>query len=235
MWQVATEQIKHYARSTTTSITKRFLDCKERTVKRAKIHEDSNGDENNPFYVSGEKSSTDSPNDIADNTLLVSGEKSSNDDSEDDEIVTSPSPQPQNGNKDSLSHTPNKREMSDERIVQYLIAMKQTLKYDQVTVQKPSVWTESLNTYSLKKYLENLKDKEKNMSIEKTIKICLQSEDNYIDIIDIKNLTPPENLISPLEDTNNIEEYTKNMFDKLLNKKDLNFQTKSKGESKLRS
>ncbi|CAB4422873.1 unnamed protein product [Rhizophagus irregularis] len=123
----------------------------ERTVKRAKIHEDSNGDENNPFYVSGEKSSTDSPNDIADNTLLVSGEKSSNDDSEDDEIVTSPSPQPQNGNKDSLSHTPNKREMSDERIVQYLIAMKQTLKYDQVTVQKPSVWTESLNTYSLKK------------------------------------------------------------------------------------
>ncbi|RGB23512.1 ribonuclease H-like domain-containing protein [Rhizophagus diaphanus] len=52
---------------------------------------------------------------------------------------------------------------------------------------------------------------------------------NYIDIIDIENLTLPENLLPPLEDTNSIEEYTKNAFDKLLNKEkhDLNFQTKN--------
>ncbi|CAG8591594.1 8837_t:CDS:2 [Ambispora leptoticha] len=70
---VATKQIKHYARSTTTSITKRFLDCKERKVKRTKTHEDSNGNdiENNPFLVSDEKLSTDSPNDIADNNYYI--------------------------------------------------------------------------------------------------------------------------------------------------------------------
>ncbi|CAB4484925.1 unnamed protein product [Rhizophagus irregularis] len=75
------------------------------------------------------------------------------------------------------------------------------------------------------------------MSTERTIEIRLQSEDNYIDIIDIENLTPPENLLPPLEDTNSIEEYTKNAFDKLLDKEEhnLNFQTKSKGGSKLRS
>ncbi|CAB5210842.1 hypothetical protein RhiirA5_442775 [Rhizophagus irregularis] len=67
------------------------------------------------------------------------------------------------------------------------------------------------------------------MSTERTIEIRLQSEDNYIDIIDIKNLTSPENLIPPLENTNSIKKYTKNAFDKLLNKKnDLNFLTKSK-------
>ncbi|RGB27636.1 hypothetical protein C1646_768836 [Rhizophagus diaphanus] len=66
------------------------------------------------------------------------------------------------------------------------------------------------------------------MSTERTIKIHLQSEDNYIDIIDIENLIPPENLLLPLENT--IKEYTKNTFDKLLNKKeyDLNFQTKKR-------
>ncbi|GBC39634.2 zinc finger BED domain-containing protein RICESLEEPER 2-like [Rhizophagus irregularis DAOM 181602=DAOM 197198] len=74
------------------------------------------------------------------------------------------------------------------------------------------------------------------MSTERTIEIRLQSEDNYIDIIDIENLTPPENLLPPLEDTNSIEEYTKNAFDKLLDKEhNLNFQTKSKGGSKLQS
>ncbi|CAB5187647.1 unnamed protein product [Rhizophagus irregularis] len=74
------------------------------------------------------------------------------------------------------------------------------------------------------------------MSTERTIEIRLQSEDNYINIIDIENLTPPENLLPPLEDTNSIEEYTKNAFYKLLDKEhNLNFQTKSKGGSKLQS
>ena len=43
-----------------------------------------------------------------------------------------------------------------------------------------------------------------------------RGEDNYIDIIDIENLTP-----SGLDDTNSIEEleeHTKNAFDRLLNK-----------------
>ncbi|CAB4475853.1 unnamed protein product [Rhizophagus irregularis] len=71
------------------------------------------------------------------------------------------------------------------------------------------------------------------MSTERTLETHVQSEDNYIDIIDIENHTP---VTSPLDNTN-IEEYTKNAFDKLLNKEehDLDFQTKNKGGSKLRS
>ncbi|CAJ0768610.1 19553_t:CDS:1, partial [Entrophospora sp. SA101] len=37
--------------------------------------------------------------------------------------------------------------MNDGRIVQYLDAMRQLLKYDQVVVQNPSVWTKFLNIY----------------------------------------------------------------------------------------
>ena len=53
------------------------------------------------------------------------------------------------------------------------------------------------------------------MSNERT----LQSEDNYIDIINIEDLT------LPLNDNDSIEEYTKDAFDKLLDKEeyDLNF------------
>ncbi|GBC16433.1 hypothetical protein GLOIN_2v1486989 [Rhizophagus irregularis DAOM 181602=DAOM 197198] len=71
------------------------------------------------------------------------------------------------------------------------------------------------------------------MSTERTLETHVQSEDNYIDIIDIENHTP---VTSPLDNTN-IEEYTKNAFDKLLNKEehDLDFQAKNKGGSKLRS
>ncbi|CAB4482282.1 hypothetical protein RhiirA5_408006 [Rhizophagus irregularis] len=70
------------------------------------------------------------------------------------------------------------------------------------------------------------------MPTERTIEIHLQSEDNYIDIINIENLTLSENLITSLEDTNSIEEYTKNAFDKLLNiEEDLNFQTKNNDEN----
>ncbi|POG60462.1 hypothetical protein GLOIN_2v1486989 [Rhizophagus irregularis DAOM 181602=DAOM 197198] len=71
------------------------------------------------------------------------------------------------------------------------------------------------------------------MSTERTLETHVQSEDNYIDIIDIENHTP---VTSPLDNTN-IEEYTKNAFDKLLNKEehDLDFQAKNKGGSKFRS
>ncbi|CAB4408186.1 unnamed protein product [Rhizophagus irregularis] len=64
---------------------------------------------------------------------------------------------PQLQNEDSLSHTPNKRKMNDERIVQYLNSMNQSLKYNQVTVQRPSLWTESLDTY-IDNVLKELKD-----------------------------------------------------------------------------
>ncbi|GBC42544.2 zinc finger BED domain-containing protein 4-like [Rhizophagus irregularis DAOM 181602=DAOM 197198] len=71
------------------------------------------------------------------------------------------------------------------------------------------------------------------MSTERTLETHVQSEDNYIDIIDIENHTP---VTSPLDNTN-IEKYTKNAFDKLLNKEehDLDFQAKNKGGSKLRN
>ncbi|CAB4399889.1 unnamed protein product [Rhizophagus irregularis] len=120
--------------------SKRPFEEKERTTKRTRICRDSN---ENPF--------------------LISGEKSSNDEFEDDEIVTNPkesgvmSLSPQLQNEDSLSHTPNKRKMNDERIVQYLNSMNQSLKYNQVTVQRPSLWTESLDTY-IDNVLKELKD-----------------------------------------------------------------------------
>ncbi|CAG8478314.1 23033_t:CDS:2 [Rhizophagus irregularis] len=101
--------------------------------------------------------------DTNENPFLISGEKSSNDEFEDDEIVTNPkesgvmSLSPQLQNEDSLSHTPNKRRMNDERIVQYLNSMNQSLKYNQVTVQRPSLWTESLDTY-IDNVLKELKD-----------------------------------------------------------------------------
>ncbi|PKY19652.1 hypothetical protein RhiirB3_432759 [Rhizophagus irregularis] len=72
--------------------------------------------------------------DSNENLFLISGEKSSNDEFEDDEIVTNPkesgvmSLSPQLQNEDSLSHTPNKRKMNDERIVQYLNSMNQSFK-----------------------------------------------------------------------------------------------------------
>ncbi|GBC41107.2 hypothetical protein GLOIN_2v1487427 [Rhizophagus irregularis DAOM 181602=DAOM 197198] len=119
---------------------KRPFEEKERTTKRTRICRDTN---ENPF--------------------LISGEKSSNDEFEDDEIVTNPkesgvmSLSPQLQNEDSLSHTPNKRRMNDERIVQYLNSMNQSLKYNQVTVQRPSLWTESLDTY-IDNVLKELKD-----------------------------------------------------------------------------
>ncbi|CAI2196622.1 5483_t:CDS:2, partial [Funneliformis geosporum] len=50
-------------------------------------------------------------------------------------------------NEDSLLDTPNKRQMSDEKIINYLNAMEQSLKQNQVTVQTPSLWTESLSSY----------------------------------------------------------------------------------------
>ena len=37
--------------------------------------------------------------------------------------------------------------MNNEKIIQYLDAMRQLLKYDRAHVQKPLVWTEPLNTY----------------------------------------------------------------------------------------
>ncbi|CAG8632934.1 1028_t:CDS:10, partial [Paraglomus brasilianum] len=49
-------------------------------------------------------------------------------------------------NEDALS-TLNKRQMSDEKVIQYLNSMEQSLKYNQVTVQTPSLWTESLKSY----------------------------------------------------------------------------------------
>ncbi|GBB83610.1 hypothetical protein RclHR1_01030025 [Rhizophagus clarus] len=144
-----------------TSVTKRSFEEKERTTKRTRIRKDSNDEiENNPFLVSGETSSTVS---FQDQFSPFLDEKSSNDEFEDDEIVTNPkesgvmSLSPQLQNEDSLSHTPNKRKMNDERIVQYLNAMNQSLKYNQVTVQKPSVWTESLDTY-IDNVLKELKD-----------------------------------------------------------------------------
>ncbi|CAB5375495.1 unnamed protein product [Rhizophagus irregularis] len=100
---------------------KRPFEEKERTTKRTRICRDSN-----------------------ENLFLISGEKSSNDEFEDDEIVTNPkesgvmSLSPQLQNEDSLSHTPNKRKMNDERI-------------------RPSLWTESLDTY-IDNVLKELKD-----------------------------------------------------------------------------
>ncbi|UZO10219.1 uncharacterized protein OCT59_001817 [Rhizophagus irregularis] len=120
----------HHTVTTSVTSAKRPFEEKERTTKRTRICRDTN---ENPF--------------------LISGEKSSNDEFEDDEIVTNPkesgvmSLSPQLQNEDSLSHTPNKRRMNDERIVQYLNSMNQSLKYNQVTVQRPSLWTESLDTY----------------------------------------------------------------------------------------
>ncbi|CAG8617078.1 11941_t:CDS:2, partial [Diversispora eburnea] len=49
-------------------------------------------------------------------------------------------PPPTSPNKDSLLSTPNKRQM-------YLNAMENSLKHTKVTVQKPSLWTESLKIY----------------------------------------------------------------------------------------
>ncbi|CAJ0629769.1 15012_t:CDS:10 [Entrophospora sp. SA101] len=159
---VVTEQIQKYATSTTTSIAKRFLDnSNERTSKRNRTHKNSNNDddnEDNPFWVPGEKSSI-SQDQLSsdDNPFLISG---SNDEFEIvtelgnlDEVqneesgVKTLSPSSRNYNEDTIFLTPNKRQMNDGRIVQYLNVMRQLLKHDQVVVQKPSVWTESLNIY----------------------------------------------------------------------------------------
>ncbi|CAG8762266.1 4316_t:CDS:2, partial [Acaulospora morrowiae] len=43
--------------------------------------------------------------------------------------------------------TTNKRQMSDEKVIQYLDAMEQSLECSQVNMQRPSLWTESLNSY----------------------------------------------------------------------------------------
>nr|CAG8632375.1 10750_t:CDS:10 [Entrophospora candida] len=150
---VATEQIQKYAMSTTTSIAKRFLDnSNERTSKRNRTHKDSNNDddnEDNPFWVPGEKSSI-SQDQLSsdDNPFLISG---SNDEFEIvtelgnlDEVqneesgVKTLSPSSRNYNEDTIFLTPNKRQMNDGRIVQYLNVMRQLLKHDQVVVQKPS-------------------------------------------------------------------------------------------------
>ncbi|CAG8564775.1 16530_t:CDS:10 [Funneliformis caledonium] len=169
---VATEQIQKYATSTTTSIAKRFLDnSNERTSKRNRTHKDSNNDddnEDNPFWVPGEKSSI-SQDQLSsdDNPFLISG---SNDEFEIvtelgnlDEVqneesgVKTLSPSSRNYNEDTIFLTPNKRQMNDGRIVQYLNVMRQLLKHDRVVVQKPSVWTESLNIYIDNKLRNNFK------------------------------------------------------------------------------
>ncbi|CAB4481787.1 unnamed protein product [Rhizophagus irregularis] len=111
----------HHTVTTSVTSAKRPFEEKERTTKRTRICRDSN-----------------------ENLFLISGEKSSNDEFEDDEIVTNPkesgvmSLSPQLQNEDSLSHTPNKRKMNDERI-------------------RPSLWTESLDTY-IDNVLKELKD-----------------------------------------------------------------------------
>ncbi|GBB91372.1 hypothetical protein RclHR1_18600001 [Rhizophagus clarus] len=50
-------------------------------------------------------------------------------------------------NNNALLDTPNKRQKSDKKVIQYLNAMAQSLEYVQVTVQRPSLWTEPLNSY----------------------------------------------------------------------------------------
>ncbi|CAH1761202.1 5828_t:CDS:2, partial [Entrophospora sp. SA101] len=52
---------------------------------------------------------------------------SSNPRNDEDEFKTLP-PKPQDDDKDSLSLTPNKRKMSDKKVIQYLSAMKQSLE-----------------------------------------------------------------------------------------------------------
>ncbi|CAG8723925.1 13923_t:CDS:2, partial [Acaulospora morrowiae] len=56
-------------------------------------------------------------------------------------------PPPRSPNNGALLDIPNKRQMSDEKVIQYLNAMEQSLEYNQVTMQRPSLWTESLNSY----------------------------------------------------------------------------------------
>nr|CAG8434536.1 6227_t:CDS:10 [Entrophospora candida] len=130
---VATEQIQEYAMSTTTCIAERFLDnSNERTSKRTRTYKDSNDadvNEDNPFWAPVTESGY---------LDVVQNEENGA------EILFH---SPRNYNEDAIFLTPNKRQMNNGRIVQYLDAMRKLLKYDQVVVQRPPVWTESLNTY----------------------------------------------------------------------------------------
>ncbi|PKY58806.1 hypothetical protein RhiirA4_481027 [Rhizophagus irregularis] len=80
---------------------------------------------------------------------LESGKDPTNRKRKHDHLENSPkiSPLRSPSNKDFLLDTPNKRQMSDEKVIQYLNAMEQSLKHNKVTIQTPSLWTESLISY----------------------------------------------------------------------------------------
>ncbi|CAG8525044.1 23365_t:CDS:2 [Racocetra persica] len=98
---VATEQIQQYAKSTTTSITKRFFDNdNERTAKRTRTNKDSeddDGTENSPFLESVENLSSVSLKNqfsLDNDPFPMSGKKSSNNDKDIiDEFFSGPSTQ----------------------------------------------------------------------------------------------------------------------------------------------
>ncbi|CAG8602889.1 10989_t:CDS:2, partial [Racocetra fulgida] len=98
---VATEQIQQYAKSTTTSITKKFLDHdNERTAKRTRTNKDSKEDDDTEYILfskSDENVSSVSPKNqffLDNNPLPISGKKSSNNDKDTiDEFFSGPSTQ----------------------------------------------------------------------------------------------------------------------------------------------
>ncbi|CAG8789003.1 12166_t:CDS:2, partial [Cetraspora pellucida] len=78
-------------------------------------------------------------------------------------------PPPRIPNVNAPLHTPNKRQMYDEGVIRYLDAMGQSLKYNRIHVQEPSMWAK------VESYLENALKKSGN-DFKKAI--MLEIEDN---------------------------------------------------------
>ncbi|RHZ45500.1 hypothetical protein Glove_673g10 [Diversispora epigaea] len=133
--------------------------AKKRT-KNDKFEQDSSDNDNNeddpfceksstssktnslPFLISDENLSNNAIELIKNSVILVEHEAST----PPLQPAITPPPRPQS---DVLLYTPNKRHMHDEKVISYLDVMKQSLKYNQVHVQTPSMWTK------VEGYLEN--------------------------------------------------------------------------------
>ncbi|CAJ0756141.1 14548_t:CDS:2 [Entrophospora sp. SA101] len=102
------------------------------------------------------------------NSAQVMGQESNENFNPQPEIMRTPSPT--SLDEDTLLHTPNKRQMCDWKVIQYLDVMKHSLKYNRVHVQAPPMWTKIEN------YLENAL-KKSGRDFKKAIMLEIKGDD----------------------------------------------------------